>query len=99
MWQLAEQFLRRRVYDVLLAAVASLDEFSIDVEGEILVHACLLKEMDGAAKGARRGWSKNESASLTLWTEVRTGRLAGDYRPAATVMCTAAGMVPSQGLD
>ncbi|MNS88198.1 hypothetical protein D3C72_1221640 [compost metagenome] len=38
--QLAQHFLGGRIDDVLLAPVASLDEFTVDIEGEILVHAC-----------------------------------------------------------
>jgi hypothetical protein len=55
MGQLAKQFLGGRVDDVLLAPVASLDKFPIDVEGEILVHhACLLCGFwDGAPAGGR----------------------------------------------
>ncbi|MNT91296.1 hypothetical protein D3C72_2323670 [compost metagenome] len=59
--QLAEDFLGRRVDDILFAPVASLDEFPIDIEGEILVHACLLSR------------SGRETASLTRRAGTRTG--------------------------
>jgi hypothetical protein len=59
--QLAKDFLGRRVDDILLAPVASLDEFPINIEGEILVHACLLSR------------SGRETASLTRRTGTRTG--------------------------
>ncbi len=45
MRQLAQQFLGGGVDDVLLASIPSLDEFPVDVEGEILVHAFLLQKV------------------------------------------------------